>query len=229
MQTPSLDRLLNEHRVFILVGPYGTGKTEVAVNLALRLSAMGRRTALADLDIVNPYFRSREREQVLNDAGVRLIAPPRHVAAADLPSVPQEVYAIIHDAGLYGVIDVGGEHHGALVMAQFAKALNEVKPMVWYVLNRSRLGGEGPEEAVRHLRLVEAHSGLSVTGIINNTHLLQETTLNTVDYGAAFARQVSQLSGLPLVFHAISRDIAKRAQLPEPILPMNLYNKRPWE
>lgn len=221
--------LLQPHRVFVIVGPYGTGKTEVAVNLALQLSLTGRRTALADLDFVNPYFRSREREQVLLQHQVRLIAPPHHVSAADLPAVPQEVLAIVHDQGLSGVIDVGGEHHGATVLRQFAKQLRQVQPQLWYVLNLHRLGGGDVAAAVNQLRQVEAHSGLHITGLVNNTHLLHDTDLSVVLTGADFAQAVARETGLPLVMHAMRRDLA--AQVPQlaPILPLDLYNKRPWE
>ncbi len=224
----SLDRLLTAHRVFILVGPYGTGKTEVAVNLALRLSALGRPTALADLDVVNPYFRSREREQVLMDAGVRLIAPPGHVSAADLPAVPPEVYTIIHNEQLAGVIDVGGQHQGATVLAQFAKALAAISPQVWYVLNRYRLGEDDVQAALRELALVEGHSGLAVTGLINNSHLLHETDNEVIRHGAAFAQSVAEAANLPLIAHTMRHDLAARSHL-APVLPMHLYNKRPWE
>ncbi len=227
-RTP-LDNMLLNSRVFVLVGPYGTGKTEVAVNLALRLAAQGRRTALADLDIVSPYFRSREREEVLAQAGVRLIAPPRMVRAADLPSVPHEVFAIIHDRGLTGLIDVGGERQGAQVLKQFAKPLGDINPEVWYVLNQSRLGEVDAQIAAQQLRLVEGHSGLTITGIINNTHLLHETDLNLVGQGAAFAEETAKAAGLPVVFHAIRKDLAAQKHGLSPVLPLTLYNKRPWE
>jgi hypothetical protein len=222
-----LSELLNAHRLFVILGPYGSGKTEVAVNLAQRLAAMGRKTALADLDIVNPYFRSREKVQLLEEAGIRLIAPPQNTWAADLPAVPAALWTIIQDETLTGVLDVGGDK-GAIVLAAFSKALNKTRPAVWYVLNQARLSAQTPEEAARQLTFIEAQAKLPVMGLISNTHLLSETTKSLVEEGAAFARQVSAITQLPLVCHGVQSALS-HLSFSEPILPLTLVMKRPWE
>ncbi len=220
--------LLNDHRLFVILGPYGSGKTEVAVNLAQRLSAMGRRTALADLDIVNPYFRSREKVHLLESSGIQLIAPSQNTWAADLPAVPPALWTVIQDNTLTGVLDVGGDK-GAVVLAAFSKALNKASPAVWYVLNQARLTSQTPEEAARQLDMIEAQAQLPITGLINNTHLLGETTRLQVEQSALYARQVSALTHLPLVFHGVQNSLAPQLSFPEPILPLTLVMKRPWE
>jgi hypothetical protein len=222
-----LSELLNAHRLFVILGPYGSGKTEVAVNLAQRLAAMGRKTALADLDIVNPYFRSREKVLLLEEAGIQLIAPPQSTWAADLPAVPAALWTIIQDKTLTGVLDVGGDK-GAIVLAAFSKALNKARPAVWYVLNQARLSAQTPEEAARQLTFIEAQAKLPVTGLISNTHLLSETTKSLVEKGATFARQVSAITQLPLVCHGVQEALS-HLSFPEPILPLSLVMKRPWE
>ena len=100
------------HRVTVVTGHYGTGKTEFAVNLALALAAGGERVMLADLDIVNPYFRSRERRELLEEAGVRLVATPRALADADVPALPAELHTVLEDRSVRGVLDVGGDPSG---------------------------------------------------------------------------------------------------------------------
>ena len=111
------------HRVTIVTGHYGTGKTEFAVNLALALAAGGERVMLADLDIVNPYFRSRERRELLEEAGVRLVATPRALADADVPALPAELHTVLEDRSVRGVLDVGGDPSGARVLARFRPRL----------------------------------------------------------------------------------------------------------
>lgn len=216
-------------RIFVIVGAYGSGKTEFAVNLALRLRAQGRRTALADLDIVNPYFRSREKASMLEAQGVRVIAPALEATAADLPAIPAALWSIIQDKELAGVIDAGGDRNGARALAAFAPDISRQNHAVWYVLNRSRFDNASVEAAITSLRQIEAYSGLKVTGLINNTHLIADTTAELVIEGAAFAKDVSEKLGLPVVCHAARADLAGELCGLIPLLPLTLYMKRPWE
>ncbi len=224
----NLKALLDAHRIFIILGPYGSGKTEIAINLALLLSGMGRRTALADLDIVNPYFRSREKGDALEEAGVRLIAPARETWAADLPAVPPDLWTMIQDETLTGVMDIGGDK-GAVVLAAFAQALGKHRPAVWYVVNQARLITQSPGEAAEQLRQIEARAKLSATGLVNNTHLLDETDAGLVLSGARFTQEIAALTGLPLICHGVKQSLAADPTLPKPILPLTLLMKRPWE
>ena len=192
------------HRLYVIVGPYGSGKTEVAINLALRLAAQGRHPALADLDIVNPYFRSREKTALLEAAGVRVIAPSPATAAADLPALPAAVWQAIMGEDLTGVLDVGGDRNGARVLAGFAPQIEAQRPAVWYVLNRARPDNRSP-------------------------HLLHETTADLVRDGAAFAQEVAHLANLPIVCHAVPQALADELHDLQPQLPLTLYMNRPWE
>ena len=194
----------------------------------MRLSQSGKRTALADLDIVNPYFRSREKALILDKSGVQLIASPQNTWAADLPAVPPALWTAIQDETLNAVLDVGGDK-GAVVLAAFSKALQKARPAVWYVLNQARLSAQPPEEALSQLRMIEAQAKLSITGLINNTHLLADTTPSLILKGAQYAAKVSALSGLPVVCHGAQAALSQELRLHEPILPLSLIMKRPWE
>ena len=108
-----------KHRVSIITGHYGTGKTEFAVNLALALASDGEQVMVADLDVVNPYFRSRERRATLEEAGIQLISSSQACANADVPSLPAEVFTILQNQNLRGVMDIGGDPVGARVLARF--------------------------------------------------------------------------------------------------------------
>ena len=218
-----------DRRLFIILGAYGTGKTEISVNLALQLAQAGRQTALCDLDIVNPYFRSRDKAGLLQDAGIRLIAPPAFTRAADLPAVPAGLWQAILDKSLSSVLDVGGDKEGARVLAAYNEQINDYDPCIWYVFNASRYDNDTADHALTGLRQIEDYAGLKVGGIIANTHLLGETTLETVLEGAARAQELSQLSGLPIVCYAVNEAFADGLPQLQPQLVLKLYMKRPWE
>ena len=159
------------HRVSIVTGHYGTGKTEFSVNLALALAAEGASVMLADLDIVNPYFRSRERRSLLEEAGVRLISSSQACSDADVPSLPAELLAILENREIRGVLDIGGDPVGARVLARFQPKIVQEDYQLIYVLNANRPEVRAVETAIRYLRGIEATTGLTCTGIVNNTHL----------------------------------------------------------
>ena len=216
------------HRVTIVTGHYGTGKTEFAVNLALALAAGGERVMLADLDIVNPYFRSRERRELLEEAGVRLVATPRALADADVPALPAELHAVLEDRSVRGVLDVGGDPTGARVLARYRPRILGEDYQLLYVVNGNRPEVRTAESSARYLREIEAVAGLVCTGLVNNTHLCGETTPEDVRQGAALAEEVSRLTGVPVVCHVAEARF--RDQLENlTLFPIEIRMKKPWE
>ena len=217
-------------RIQIITGHYGSGKTEYAVNLALRLAAEGKKTVLADLDIVNPYFRSYEQTQRLEAAGIRVIVTSCG-GVADIPAINPAVLSVFQDRSWTGVLDIGGDPIGARVLARFAPQLQGEEFDLLYVLNANRPETRDLERALAYMRGIEAECHQKVTGIVNNTHLCDETTAAEILKGARLAGQLSQQTGLPVVCHAAQRRLLPEVQntLIEPILPMDLYMKKPWE
>ena len=217
-------------RIQIITGHYGSGKTEYAVNLALRLAAEGKKTVLADLDIVNPYFRSYEQTQRLEAAGIRVIVTSCG-GVADIPAINPAVLSVFQDRSWTGVLDIGGDPIGARVLARFAPQLQGEEFDLLYVLNANRPEPRDLERALAYMRGIEAECHQKVTGIVNNTHLCGETTAAEILKGARLAGQLSQQTGLPVVCHAAQRRLLPEVQntLIEPILPMDLYMKKPWE
>ena len=218
------------HRVSIITGHYGTGKTEFAVNLALQLAAQGGKVMLADLDIVNPYFRSRERKALLQDAGIRLISSSQACSDADVPALPAELLTILENRDVTGVLDIGGDPVGARVLARFnAKIITEDYQLI-YVLNANRPEVRTPDAAISYLRAIEATTSLTCTGIVNNTHLCGETTEEEIRKGARLASAVSQETGIPVLCHvAESRFAEALSDLSEPVFPISIQMKKPWE
>lgn len=217
-------------RLTVLVGHFGSGKTEVAVNLSLALAERGHPFALADLDVVDPYFRSRECKKLLESKGGRLIASSQACLDADVPSMPPEVMALFDNQDLYGVLDIGGDASGARVLARYRKRLLECGVRVLCVVNANRPLTDTPEKAEAYLRDIAQTSGLPIDGIISNTHLCGQTELQDILAGAELTERVSASTGVPLVCHAVPARLAQEAERHiNPVFPMNLYMKKPWE
>ena len=218
------------HRLSIITGHYGTGKTEFSVNLALALAAEGASVMLADLDIVNPYFRSRERRSLLEEAGVRLISSSQACSDADVPSLPAELLAILENRDIRGVLDIGGDPVGARVLARFQPKIVQEDYQLIYVLNANRPEVRTAEAAVRYLRGIEATTGLTCTGIVNNTHLCGETTEEEIRKGAALAAEVSKETNIPVLCHVAEENfVPALSDLPETVFPITIKMKKPWE
>ena len=216
------------HRLTLVTGHYGTGKTEFSVNLALALAEAGERAALADLDIVNPYFRSRERRELLEAAGVRLIATSQALADADVPALPAELHALLEDRTVRGVLDIGGDPSGARVLARYRPRIVKEDYRLLYVVNAARPEVRTAEQSAACLRAIEAVTGLACTGLVNNTHLCGETTAEDIREGAALAEEVSQITGIPVVCHTAERRFQDRLR-DLPLFPMEIRMKKPWE
>ena len=217
-------------RLSIVTGHYGTGKTEFAVNLALAMARDEERVMMADLDIVNPYFRSRERRKVLEEAGIRLISSSQACSDADVPALPAELLTILENRDIRGVLDIGGDPVGARVLARFRPKILQEDYQLIYVLNANRPEVRTAEAAVRYLRGIEATTGLTCTGIVNNTHLCGETTEEEIRKGAALAAEVSRETNIPVLCHvAEEKFVPTLSDLPETVFPITIKMKKPWE
>ena len=217
-----------EHkRLTLFVGHYGSGKTNIAVNYALLLAKEGKRVCIADLDIVNPYFRTADSARDLQAAGVDLIAPQFANSNVDLPALPAEAYRLVEDTGSYAVMDIGGDDRGAYALGRYApRILAENNYRMAFVTNPYRPLTATPEDALEVMREIEAACGIPMTCIVNNANLGTETTpqtlLDTMDY----MTQLCRLSGLPLWLHtAEERVAAGLTGALSPLLSMQLQEK----
>lgn len=216
-------------RLTVVVGHFGSGKTEFSVNLALEL-AKDHPTALADLDVVDPYFRSRECKELFDSRGIQLISSSQNCVDADVPSMPTEVMRLFDDERLYGVLDIGGDASGARVLARYRRRLKACGAEVICVVNANRPLTDTPEKAVSYVRSIEAAVGLPITGLVNNTHLCTETGLEDILTGAKLLTEVSKETGIPIVCHMASEALAQAAeQSVRPVFPIQVYMKKPWE
>ena len=221
---------LFSHRVSIITGHYGTGKTELSVNLALALAAEGKRVMLADLDLVNPYVRSRERRPQLEAAGIQVISSSQACSDADVPALPAELLAILENRDIRGILDIGGDPVGARVLARFQPKIVQEDYQLIFVLNANRPEVREAEHAIAYLRSIEAVTGLTCSGIVNNTHLCGETTPAEIRKGATLAEAVSRQTGIPILCHTAEVRFADAvSDLREPVFPITINMKKPWE
>ncbi len=223
--------LFSEKRIILFVGAYGSGKTEVAVNYALQSRPTVENLAIVDLDIVNPYFRSRERQELVTAAGIHVVAPEGALSTADLPALPPEIGGVLQDPSRYAVFDVGGDDVGARVLGRYSKMFTPADYDMFFVVNASRPFTQAMKPAVAVMRAIEQTSRLKVTGLVNNTNLMQFTDVPLLQKGEELALAIGEATNLPLAFNAVAENLvdAATAVMRAPVLPLQLYMKRPWE
>ena len=197
-----------ENRVTILVGHFGSGKTEIALNGALDLAATGHLVTLADIDVVKPYFRSRAARAILDDAGIRLLAPAGDNTHSDLPIIVPQIRSALKDPACRLVMDAGGDDSGAKVLGSLADVVPSAETSCLAVLNFRRPSTPDPAGAVAMVRDIEAAARIRVTGLVSNTHLMGETTPQIVLEGHQMAVETRRLLGIPLVAVTILDDLA---------------------
>ena len=214
-------------RIVLLSGHYGSGKTNIAVNLAFLLKKAHERVAIADIDIVNPYFRTRDSQDDLQAAGIRVIASEFASSNVDLPALPSDIYSITEDHGLAAVIDVGGDDRGALALGRWRDAiLEEDNYEMLFVANRFRPLTRTPEAAMEILREIEAAAGMRFTAVVNNSNLGEETTPQDVLSSMDYAREICRLSGLPLKMTTVHETLYPQLKdQMDDLFPLSLQRK----
>ena len=217
-----------EHkRLTLFAGHYGSGKTNIAVNYALQLAKEKRKVCIADLDIVNPDFRTNDSAEELAAAGVHLISPQFANTTVDLPALPAETYRLLTDKSTYGIMDIGGDDRGAYALGRYVPAiLEEGNYRMAFVANCYRPLTRTPEDALEVMREIEAACGLKFTCIINNSNLGTETTPQTVLDSVSFIEALSQISGLPIFLHTATIEVAGGLEGKlSPVFPLKLQEK----
>ena len=218
-------------QVTVLVGHFGSGKTEIALNGALDLAAAGETVTLADLDVVKPYFRSRSARHILAAEGVNLIAPQGELVHADLPIIVPQVRDALRRPRGKTILDIGGDGTGARVLGSLTDVLPTTDIQNLVVLNFSRPSTPDPAGAVAMVHEIEAVSRVRVTGLISNTHMMEDTTPEIIIEGAQLAVETGLLLGLPVVGAAIHENIAAavNGDLPCPAFILKRFVKPPFE
>ncbi|HZK29337.1 MAG TPA: P-loop NTPase [Clostridia bacterium] len=221
---------LPDKNITIISGHYGTGKTEFAVNLALAMARAGYKTAIVDLDIVNPYFRSHERRRELEREGI-IVHVTSHQGKADIPSLAPGIMSVFVDPELRSVIDLGGDPVGARVLGYYKPELDQTPYDFWFMINRNRPENKSIDKVIASLEATQALSRQKITGIINSTHLGRETRITDILEGDAYAADIAVRLGLPLIYTVGERKFEKalEGRLKGSFFPIDLYMIKPWE
>lgn len=223
--------ITNDKRVRIIIGHYGSGKSEFSMNYVTKLrDIVDTKVAISDLDIVNVYFRTREKRDFLQSKNILPIDSSIQATTLDLPAVSAQVTAPINDKSYNYVIDVGGDDVGARVLGRFSNLLNPDEYDMFCVVNANREKTQTAQEVIDHIRSIENASKLKVTGLINNTHLVRETTIDDILRGQELVKEVSKLTNIPIRYVTCLESLIP--QLPNSIegevFPINLYMRECW-
>lgn len=216
-------------RCIILAGNYGSGKTEIALNLALEYSTKGR-TALVDMDIVNPYFRSAEHCVMLEQRGIRLIAPTFANTLVDVPVINAEVFAAF--AYDYAVFDAGGDPVGTSVMGSISNHFAQQEELLfYYVVNARRPLQKTADKVIEMMQLIQVKARRMATGLINNTNLARETTVEDLIYGREVCLEVSRKTGIPIVFTSGEKPVLEEYRQKtgdNALFPIVIFTRPSW-
>ncbi len=217
--------------IVIIVGAYGSGKTEVAVNLAIHMNAQGAAVRLADLDLVNPYFRSREARATLMQLGIDVVLPPAQYMQADLPILTPAVSGMLRHPSELTLLDVGGDDAGATVLAALADSLRGQSMQVLQVVNPHRPYTDTVVGCLKMRQAIETKAKIRITGIVGNANLMEATQAQDILNGYGFVRRVAEEGGIPLIFITASSGLLTQQDkrgIQCPVLEIRRQLVPPW-
>ncbi len=214
-------------RITLFAGHYGSGKTNIAVNYAVRLKDMSLPVVIADLDIVNPYFRTKDSEAELKEKGIELLCSEFAGTNLDIPALPQTMYRAVQDKNTYAVMDIGGDDVGAVALGRFAPFIKEEQNYeMIFVANFYRPLTRSAEDALEIMREIEAASHLEFTAIANNSNLGEDTAAEDVLSTLGEIHRLSELSSLPVVMTAAKEEICAALEGKiDNLFPLKLQSK----
>ncbi len=209
----------------IFAGRIGSGKTEIAINVAIKMKEEGIKNTLFDMDIVKPYVRIRDlKEMLIPKYHLDIVAPPDVTRTLDLPIFPKFIIGKLMEKGVQKVLDVGGDPYGAGAIAQFRDVIKEGSYNFFFVVNTRRPETSTKDEILKAMAVIQNASRMKITGIVFNTNLRWETTEKTLENGFKVVKEVSDYTKLPIVFGCVDENNQKIAEVLDiPILPLKLF------
>lgn len=214
-------------RVTLFAGHYGSGKTNIAVNYAFSLKNDGKSVVIADLDIVNPYFRTKDSERELCEAGIKLISSEFASSNVDLPALPQEIYSVVDNRTDYAVMDIGGDDRGAYALGRYADSIvKENNYEMLMVINMYRPLTRDVQSTLEVMSEIEQACGMRFTAVVNNSNIGEETTAQDVLDSLGYANDVASATGLPLKMTTVKADLYNQlSDRVDNLFPLTLQDK----
>lgn len=225
-------KILLNSKIVIFTGSFGSGKTEIAINQSINALKRNENVVLADLDIVNPYFRSRDVKEKLERIGIEVIAPEGKMIFADLPVISPEVKGKIEGNNYSLFIDLGGDEIGAKSISSFYPILENIEYEMTMVINPYRPFTKDIEEIYKLFHEIELSSRLKIKSLISNPHLEDQTDLNLIAKGHNIVKEFSELLKIPIIFLTIEESIYKKIGKPsfkENVLTITRFMSLPWD
>jgi hypothetical protein len=217
-------------RISIFVGYFGSGKTETALNYALRLNKKGRKVTVVDLDLINPYFRTRQVKACFEKMGIKVVSPEGKLANADIPALPPAILGVLERPDGCGVFDVGGGGIGATVLGRFKNDLPDGTYDLFLVVNTCRPYSRDADSIISITAEIEKISRLKVSALVSNTNLGPETDVAAILAGHRIISEAAQRLNLPVAFISARADLADAmGEMDVPVLPLALFMKTPWQ
>ncbi len=214
-------------KINIITGHYGSGKTNFSANLAIHLANKGEKVTVVDLDIVNPYFRSADFNELFGSNRIELVSPMYANSNLDIPAISFDLERIATEDG-YLIIDVGGDDAGAIALGRYHEAFKQFTDDmdVLYVVNKCRFLTRTAGEALELMYEIEAASKIKHTGLVNNSNLAYETTADTLENSNEYVKELSDKTGLPISYTAVPYGLSADVYNP---FPVDIYVKKVWE
>lgn len=220
-----------DKRINIFAGHFGSGKTETAVNYAFAMKKLDKEVAIVDLDIVNPFFRTADIKDQFQEEGIKAILPVFANTNVDVPALPPEINIVFEQKNYECVIDVGGDDLGARALSRYRNQIETEDYNMYMVINTLRPETESPDRILQMLQDIQGSSKLKVTGFVNNTNLLDETTVEHIIEGHKIIQEASKLSGIPIAFVACMDYLEEelKNKLEAEIFSLNKKIILPWQ
>jgi hypothetical protein len=218
-------------RINIFVGHSGSGKTEIALNCAWHLAGNYSPVALVDLDILNPYFTSRQSAELLQRKGIEVVTAPQGLVNTDIPVISPRVKGVLKEQGYRVVCDVGGDNLGAIALGQFAADIKKQEYDLFLVVNPLRPLTSGYRDIIAMAGEIEAAAGLKVTALVSNPNLGGETNAAILQKGHRIVEEAASILELPIGFIALRADLAGEVKtfFNVPLFPLRIFLRKPWE